>query len=1161
MPGRHRRMAKRGRWRLKQSRRFSRRRFLIGSGALVAALSAGAAIHWLPMLAGRPGRSRPGQPRRLLNGVWDFQPATLPLAAQPSDAPWHAIRVPSEWNMTTPPNFATDWGAYNIWDTPQAWDQVDAAWYRTRLTISEHSGVQHVLLFEAVNFEARVYVNGHLAGTHAGGTTPFTVDLTPFVHPGENTLWVAVTAPQATRTPHGFQYPMGSWWGQRCAGIWQDVWLIEQDMLEVSELTVMTSVRRQEITIGAELANHGTETETAHVSIQIWDGPQVVLRRDETIQLAQGKTADIRWTRRWNAPHLWSPGDPHLYDAVMEVRVGGIVRDTASLRFGFREVWVDRDRLILNGHAIRLFGDEWHYFGSLENSRAYAETWYRMAKDAHANYVRLHAMPYPPVFYDVADEVGMLIVAESAIYGSSRNLDLESLAFWQHAREHLTARVKRDRHHPSVILWSAENEVLVASGWNWAPRVAALKDPIMAADPTRPVYFEGDHDPEGRADLISWHYPLEITQAPALPDAFYAFVPGRSAASRWTRQKPLMISEFGLMWEAGPKTLSVAAGNAPFFGMDGLWAANALITQAQIEGFRAAGITGLAPWNLVWYGNHPLPSHAVALARPTARDIPGPRPRRVGALAATLNPGWAHTDPDWHPNALHHAIRQSFRAQAAIPESWAQHAFSGETLEDPIIVHNDTSSAATFSLSWRWAGGEQSAAGQTRLSLQSLGKSFVRLNMKFPDVDRPTAGTLTTELKHQGHTVDHREQPLTLFPRLKPQAQAVYVAARDQDTLDFLSALGIRASLWDGSDLGQTLVVPEGAAPNPAAWSRILSAVQGGARVVVLAQPPGWSGSGMVVGRKAVSRTFVQAPGHPLIEGWHDNDLSWWRGPGEAVAQGLLTIPRDSAALVLTDGGASLAGAGLLQWSRGDGTAWFCQYPVVALRRSEPLAERLLRRLVTNAAKAPRVRPLAVWGSSIGNFLGIPATTDIPDPSHLLIVDAADPIVRERIRHRVAALRTWVRDGGRLWIHGGSSDPALVQSLTGFGAHPVPVAKRLQFGALKQQDSRLTHGLSNAVLDWTDPPGALPLATSGWQGVPKTAWLITAAQVDWSQYRKPEQIKMASVLMSQSQETTVLLWMRHLGEGDMVIDELEWNQAGALAGTLAARMAAALTQN
>lgn len=1160
--GRHavRTLARKGRWRLNPAKKFTRRRFLLGSVALVAALGAIDLARPLPVARRPHSRRRPGMPKRLLNGVWDFQPASLPLGSQPPPGRWQSIRVPSEWNMTEAPNFTTSWGAYDIWNTPAAWDQAEAGWYQTRFTIDHLPNGRLVLLFEAVNFSATVYVNGHRAGSHTGGTLPFSVDITPFAHLGENLIWVAVTGPKAIRTANGFPYPMGSWWGQLCGGIWQDVWLLEEDTVTVSDLTVQTSTRQRSLAVTAAVQNLGNQPESVHVAIEVWDGAQVVVRHDLQLVAEPGKVAEIHWHRPWEQAVWWSPEQPHLYELSVTVRSPSRVYDSAALRFGFREVWTDRDQLIVNGQPLHLYGDEWHYFGSLENSRAYAETWYRMSQAAHANYIRLHAMPYPPIFYDVADEIGIYLVAESAIYGSSKNLDLADPAFWVHAKEHLVGRVRRDRHHPSIILWSAENEVILANGRQWAPLVASLKEPIAAHDPTRPIYFEGDGDPEGVADLISWHYPLEITQAPALPDSFYAFAPGGEQATRWKRNKPLMISEFGLMWEAGPSLLSVVTGNAPFYGLEGLWEANALITQAQIEGFRAAGVTGVSPWNLVWYGNHPLPPQTIALP-PRALDTPGPKPRRVGELAATLNPGWSRTLPRFEPNALHQAIARSYRRVAALDRSWTTQAFAAAPHRRPLTVYNDSHQAVRLTLHAQWTSPSGAhASWSTSLALSSLSQQPVTINLAMPQVEQVTPGDLTITVNTaDGEVVDRRQRPLTVYPRIASSHASLAVIDPVGRTSRVLQNQGYRPTAWNGEALEVPIVVAEGLAPQSGTWSQILRAASRGAKVIVLAQPPGWAAADPLrVGHTAMTRTFVQAPQQPLLDGWDSDALSWWHEPGEIAAHGLLHVPADPHYLALADGDQGLTGASLVEQIVGAGRIWFCQYPVIAQIDQTPAAERLLDRLVVQAQTALKP-PLTLyyWGSALRPYFGgAPSDGTIPIGVGLLVLDLSEARVAQMAFQKATALRLWNAHGGRLWIRGGAAAAPTVSALTGVRVKSVDLPDGHRHGGLLTSHRRFTPGINNAVLDWTDPVGQPPLALHGWESVPGPGRLIVSTAVDWSLYRRPEQIKTASVLKSARSTNTALFWHHQT----IFVDELLWNQPGAKSEDLRARLWAALSR-
>jgi beta-galactosidase/beta-glucuronidase len=206
-------------------------------------------------------QSRPDQGRVIesLNGTWDFLPASGPPAYPPPDSGWATIPVPAEWNMTAG-SFNTSWRAYDLFKTPADWDKVDVARYRRTVTVPPGERGQRIILrFEAVNFQSTVYWNGTRVAHNLDGLLPFEADVTDAVTwCGTNTIHVLVRSPNAAaRQSDGYHFPAGSWWGQTCAGIWQDVWLLTRASVYVDDSTVVTSVRDGEIRISTTLANAG----------------------------------------------------------------------------------------------------------------------------------------------------------------------------------------------------------------------------------------------------------------------------------------------------------------------------------------------------------------------------------------------------------------------------------------------------------------------------------------------------------------------------------------------------------------------------------------------------------------------------------------------------------------------------------------------------------------------------------------------------------------------------------------------------------------------------------------------------------------------------------------------------------------------------------------
>lgn len=258
-----------------QAPAFTRRRILT-TGAVALAATA------LPRVAdAASARPRPagGTVLASLDGTWDFLPTTGTPAAPPASGTWSDIRVPAEWN-TTSGNFDTSWGAYDLFGTPAAWDDVDVAWYRRTVTVpAEQRGSRIVLRFDAVNFEATVFWNGVRITVHSGGLLPFEADVTDHVAWGAaNTLHVLVRSGNvAAKQSDGWHYPNGSWWGQTCWGIWQDVWVIARAATYVRDTFVTTSVSGKSITVTTTLANDGPAAAAVRVEHEVTDNGAGVL--------------------------------------------------------------------------------------------------------------------------------------------------------------------------------------------------------------------------------------------------------------------------------------------------------------------------------------------------------------------------------------------------------------------------------------------------------------------------------------------------------------------------------------------------------------------------------------------------------------------------------------------------------------------------------------------------------------------------------------------------------------------------------------------------------------------------------------------------------------------------------------------------------------------
>lgn len=224
--------------------------------------------------------------------------------------------------------------------------------------------------------------------------------------------------------------------------------------------------------------------------------------------MAAGASATYTASSAWTNPHLWFPQDPYLYTihTVLYDGTTSNVVDWKKTRFGFKEEYiVNGTQFWLNGKRAFMRGDGHHYQGEYQQTREYFVAMFTAMKQWGVNYFRPHSMPYDPVMLDVADSMGMMILDESAIYGSDGDSDCI-----HDDRSHLQRFIERDRNHPSVWAWSVSNELgwkesEAGTGWTGLPTYLVAYDSLArAVDPTRIAYNEGDN-PAGNV-VHSQHY-------------------------------------------------------------------------------------------------------------------------------------------------------------------------------------------------------------------------------------------------------------------------------------------------------------------------------------------------------------------------------------------------------------------------------------------------------------------------------------------------------------------------------------------------------------------------------------------------------------------------------------------------------------------------------
>ena len=239
----------------------------------------------------------------------------------------------------------------------------------------------------------------------------------------------------------------------------------------------------------------------ADLSIPERDTKESLSFQSDPVTLEPGETKKISVTKAWNNPHLWNIEDPFLYVLKSSLTSQGsdITTDNEQRRFGFREIWIQGNQYRLNGNRVNFRGDNINHHKDkaiIENQdyAAYGEFIDRWKK-LNFNIVRFHTEPCNPYILELADEKGMFVIAESALYSRGYMNYVDLPKYLVNSRSWVGSWVKANRNHPSVVIWSALNEM----GRNYIrvmsdSEMRTIGDAIHACDPTRPVSYDGEMD-------------------------------------------------------------------------------------------------------------------------------------------------------------------------------------------------------------------------------------------------------------------------------------------------------------------------------------------------------------------------------------------------------------------------------------------------------------------------------------------------------------------------------------------------------------------------------------------------------------------------------------------------------------------------------------------
>ena len=507
--------------------------------------------------------------RRSLNGLWDFR---LDAEGAGRDAGWQRGPLPESRAMPVP-------ASYNdVLVGTAARDHVGDAWYQTTARVpGGWAGQRIVLRFDSATHAAVVWVGDSEVARHEGGYTPFEVDVTDLVTPGEEVRITAVVNNELTfqtlppgvvrETPQGkrqqyfhdfFNY----------AGLHRTVWLYSTPRTRIEDVTVVTDRRGTTGIVRYEASVEGDAY--AEVRVTLLDAT------GSSVAQATGSSG----TLEVSDAHLWAPGDGYLYDAQIELLdAAGAVVDSYVQSVGIRTVEVRGTQFLINGEPFYVTG-----FGKHEDApvRGKGHDDVMLVHDFElldwigANSFRTSHYPYAEEVYDYADRRGIVIIDEVAAVGQNMALGggifggqnyttfspetINDVSRETHAQA-IRELVARDKNHPSVVIWSISNEPesdTEASRAYFEPLFTLARE----LDSTRPVGFVNVMlSPHGKCQvsqfadvvMLNRYYGWYVNTG----DLEGAEEAWREELEAWaTDGKPIIITEYGADTIAGLHSLT-----------------------------------------------------------------------------------------------------------------------------------------------------------------------------------------------------------------------------------------------------------------------------------------------------------------------------------------------------------------------------------------------------------------------------------------------------------------------------------------------------------------------------------------------------------------------------------------------------------------------------
>jgi len=458
---------------------------------------------------------------------WKFHLGDVKQAAEPNfdDSEWRVLNLPHDWSIEgqfSPDNPATPGGGA----LPGG-----IGWYRKSFHIPAAQKDKLCFIdFDGIYRNSEVWINGHYLGQRPYGYISFRYDLTPYLKHGKEENILAVRVDNS-------QQPNSRWYSG--SGIYRNVWFttvgkVYLDHWGIFITTPEINENNARVNLKIKIRNTTAQDQPLKLMTKIFDADeQEVTVVSSVVTVLKDSVGEVEQNAIVQNPCLWSVNSPYLYRAVTQIWIQGKVVDDEETTFGIRSFTFDSEKgFFLNGVPMKIQGVCNHHdlgcLGAAVNPRA-IERQLEIMRGMGVNSIRTSHNPPAPELLDLCDRMGFLVMDEAFDMWRKNKTPHDYALNWEewHERD-LTDMVRRDRNHPSVIIWSIGNEVIEqwdrkdSSGIIIAKELAEI---VRSLDPTRPITAAcNDPNPlnpvikSGALDLIGYNYSHRIFEQ--FPETF-----------------------------------------------------------------------------------------------------------------------------------------------------------------------------------------------------------------------------------------------------------------------------------------------------------------------------------------------------------------------------------------------------------------------------------------------------------------------------------------------------------------------------------------------------------------------------------------------------------------------------------------------------------------